>query len=138
MKIKRHKHTKRVLRFYETNFNFDTKNVNILVDGTFANEALKSKINIAEQMPKYFDLPSKNCKLLTTKCAVNETQLLGKVTYGAMLILKQYQMIDCNHKRQFVSSEKCFKNILLESKANEKQKYFVATQVTKSFRLDLN
>jgi U3 small nucleolar RNA-associated protein 23 len=138
MKIKRHKHTKRVLKYYETNFNFDTKNVNILIDGTFANEALKSKINLADQMPKYFDIPSKKCRLLTTKCALNETQLLGKATYGAMLILKQYELVECVHKRQFVSSEKCFKNILLDSQTgNDNQKYFVATQVNKFISLVL-
>jgi U3 small nucleolar RNA-associated protein 23 len=130
MKIKRHKHTKSVLKFFKINFNIDTSNFNILIDGTFANEALNSKINLAEQLPIYFDVEPKKCKLLTTKCAIHETELLGKATYGAMLILKQYQLVECNHKRNFVSSEKCFKNLLTDSvKDNTQPKYFMATRV---------
>lgn len=67
MKIKRHKHTKSVLKFYKINFNFDTKHFNVLIDGTFANEALNSKINLAEQLPIYFDVQPNKCKLLTSK-----------------------------------------------------------------------
>ena len=134
MKVKRHKHTRKTLKFYATNFNIDTKSFNVLIDGTFANEALNSKINIADQMPTFFDVDSKKCQLYTTKCAINETVLLGKPTYGAMLILKQYELVECNHKRQYVSSEKCFKNIILDSiKSENKSKYFVATQVNLFF-----
>lgn len=125
MKIRRHKHTKRVLKFYHTNFKFDTKQFNILIDGTFANEALKSKINLKEQLPKFFDVKENKCKLLTTKCAIHETELLGKPTYGAMLILKQYQVVECKHKRNFIASEKCFKNLIAEQGDT---KYIVATQ----------
>lgn len=133
MKIKRHKHTKSVLKFYKVNFNLDTKHYNILIDGTFANEALNSKINLAEQLPIFFDVKPKNCKLFTTKCAIKETELLGKPTYGAMLILKQYQLVECNHKREYVTSEKCFKNFLNESiQNNSSTRYFMATQVIKS------
>lgn len=125
MKIRRHKHTKRVLKYYRANFSFDTKLFNVLIDGTFANEALNCKINIAEQLPKFFDVKENKCKLWTTKCAIHETEILGKPTRGAMLILKQYQVAECKHKRNFVSSEKCFKNLISESGDT---KYIVATQ----------
>lgn len=131
MKIKRHKHTKRVLKFYKYNHKIETDIVNILIDGTFANVALSSKINLAEQLPNFFDLPKQKCNLFTTKCALHETEILGKATYGAMVILKQYRLVECQHKRNFVSSEKCFKNILVNNKeANSGLHYFVATQVT--------
>jgi rRNA-processing protein FCF1 len=130
MKIKRHKHTKNVLKFYKINFNIDTKHFHVLIDGTFANEALNSKINLAEQLPNYFDVQANKCKLLTTKCAIHETEILGKPTYGAMLILKQYELVECNHKRNFVSSEKCFKKLLEDSVQNQTSaKYFMASQV---------
>lgn len=131
MKIKRHKHTKSVLKFYKINFNIDSRYYNILIDGTFANEALNSKINLAEQLPNYFDAQTNKCKLLTTKCAIHETEILGKPTYGAMLILKQYELVECNHKRNFVASEKCFKNLLNAAVLNgTPSKYFMATQVS--------
>lgn len=121
MKIKRHKHVQRCLKFYEVNFNLKEP-FNVLVDGTFAQEALKCKINIAEQMPKY--LEADKCKLLTTKCAIKETELLGSATYGAMLILKNFTLHPCNH-RDVVNTEKCFRK-LIEDK--NQQKFFVATQ----------
>jgi hypothetical protein len=141
MKIRRHKHTKRVLSFYKTNFKFDTRFFNVLIDGTFAHEALNSKINLADQMPKFFEIDKKTgytckskCNLFTTKCAVKETELLGKVTHGANLILKQYPLIECKHKRQSVSTEKCFKNLIADSLSPETsqlhgRKYIIATQV---------
>ena len=133
MKIRRHKHNKRVLKYYKTNFNLETKFFNVLIDGTFAHEALNSRINIAEQLPTFFEVKPNNCTLFTTKCAINETELLGKPTHGAMLILKQYKLVECNHKRNFLSAEKCFKHILADSmKTNDnanQRRYFVATQV---------
>lgn len=85
MKIKRHKHVKRVLKFYKYSHQVESKFINILVDGTFANEALNCKINLAEQLPNFFELPAQKCTLYTTKCAIHETEILGKATYGAMV-----------------------------------------------------
>jgi len=119
-----------MLKFYHSHFNYDMNHVNILIDGTFAQEALKNKINLKEQLPKYFDVPENKCRLLTTKCAIHETEVLGKVTYGAMLILKQYELVECRHTRNFVNSEKCIKNILNHASQNkDAEKYFIATQV---------
>jgi rRNA-processing protein FCF1 len=130
MKVRRQKHMKRVMKFYKNNFNIDTNFINIIVDGTFANEALKCKINLAEQLPNYFDLKPNKCNILTTKCALKETELLGKTTYGAMVILKQYKQVECRHKRDYINSEKCIKNLLIDSnEANSKAKYIIATQV---------
>ena len=150
MKIRRHKHTKRVLKFYKTNYSFEyEKHVNILIDGTFAHQALESKINIADQMPKFFDLKPNNCRLCTTKCALKETEMLGRATHGAWLILKQYELVECQHSREYVNAEKCFKNLVanqcVKSKApptptnandqvvkkHRENKFFVATQVRK-------
>lgn len=136
MKIRRHKHTKRIIKYYKANFHLDTKIFNVLIDGTFAHEALKSRINIAEQMPKFFDVKSSSCKLFTTKCAVKETEMLGKPTHGAMLILKQYALVECKHKGEFVNTEQCFRSILantVKSAAGYDMKFFVATQVRKTY-----
>lgn len=143
MKIKRHKHIKRVLKFYKYQHKLDvTKSgVRILIDGTFAKEALTCKLNLREQLPSMFDMKEKtsegaqvagkfvaNCQLLTTKCAIHETEILGKATRGAMHILKQYKLVECQHKRTYVNSEKCFKNLLVAAKQTGTH-YFVATQV---------
>lgn len=128
------------MKFYKTNYNFEyEKHVNILIDGTFAHQALESKINLADQMPKFFDLKPNNCRLCTTKCALKETEMLGRATHGAMLILKQYELVECQHSREFVNAEKCFKNLVAnqtttstsndQTKKFRDNKFFVATQV---------
>lgn len=143
MKIRRHKHTKRIIKYYKANFGLDTKVFNVLIDGTFAHEALKCRINIAEQMPKFFDVAAPHhCKLFTTKCAVRETELLGKPTHGAMLILKQYQQIECNHggggggSEVYANTEQCFRSVLArahKSHSGHEMRFFVATQVKLEF-----
>lgn len=52
MKIKRQKQAKKTLSFYKYNFSF-REPFQILIDGTFCQAALKNKIQIKEQMPKY-------------------------------------------------------------------------------------
>lgn len=150
MKIRRHKHTKRIIKYYKANFGLDTKVFNVLIDGTFAHEALKCRINIAEQMPKFFDVAAPHhCKLFTTKCAVRETELLGKPTHGAMLILKQYQQIECKHgggggknseggDEVYVNTEQCFRSVLArthKSHSGHEMKFFIATQVNYYYSL---
>jgi U3 small nucleolar RNA-associated protein 23 len=122
MKIKRQKHVKKVLQFYKINFNM-LEPYQILIDGTFAQEALQSKINLADQVPKFFD--KKTCELLTTSCALHETKALGPITHGAMLILQQYKIQPCKHTRTAVNTEKCFKSLLESDK-----RFVVATQVS--------
>lgn len=74
MKVKRYKRAQRFLTFYKNNFNFRPP-YQVLLDGTFCQAALKNKINIAEQMPKYL---GEEVKLLTTVCAINEVEKLSK------------------------------------------------------------
>lgn len=52
MKIKRQKQAKKTISFYKYNFSF-REPFQILIDGTFCQAALKNKIQIKEQMPKY-------------------------------------------------------------------------------------
>lgn len=52
MKIKRQKQAKKTISFYKYNFGF-REPFQILIDGTFCQAALKNKIQIKEQMPKY-------------------------------------------------------------------------------------
>uniref|UniRef100_A0A8C7FYB6 UTP23 small subunit processome component n=1 Tax=Oncorhynchus kisutch TaxID=8019 RepID=A0A8C7FYB6_ONCKI len=60
----------------------------ILIDGTFCQAALKNKIQIKEQMPKYL---MGEVQLCTTNCALKELEST-KDLYGAKLILQRYQV----------------------------------------------
>ncbi|KAM4688905.1 rRNA-processing protein UTP23 homolog [Discoglossus pictus] len=52
MKIKRQKHAKKNLSFYRYNFRI-REPYQVLLDGTFCQAALRNKIQIKEQLPKY-------------------------------------------------------------------------------------
>ncbi|XP_074642926.1 rRNA-processing protein UTP23 homolog [Tubulanus polymorphus] len=118
MKIKRLKHTRKVMNFYRTNFGI-TAPYSVLIDGTFCKSALLFKISINEQLPKYLDAEVKLC---TTRCCLNECESLGTMMYGPLKILRQFQLVECKHETvRAVGS--CLFNT-----ARKNQRYFVATQ----------
>ena len=73
MKIKRHKHIRKVLTFYNSNFGFKPP-YNVLIDGTFCKAALKFKVNISEQLPRYLEAET---KMWTTQCVLDECEAFG-------------------------------------------------------------
>ncbi|KRT79994.1 hypothetical protein AMK59_7702, partial [Oryctes borbonicus] len=121
MKIKRYKKVNRYLNFYANNFGF-RQPYQILVDGTFCLAALNSQVNIADNIPKYLQ---GELKLLTTQCAIIETENFGSKLHGALVILKQYALHKCGHEGKPVSGSKCFQSMVLESNKNH---YIIATQ----------
>lgn len=72
MKVKRAKHSRRVMSFYKFKYGFQSP-FNVLLDGTFCQAALKNQINLQEQITKYLIEPS---VMVTTKCVLKE---LGKL-----------------------------------------------------------
>lgn len=74
MKFSRRKKVNRYMHFFKNNFGFHVP-YQLLIDGTFCLAALQEKINIREQLPKYFKA---EVKLLTTQCVVLEMEKLGK------------------------------------------------------------
>lgn len=121
MKIKRQKHAKKTLSFYKYNFNF-REPFQILLDGTFCQAALRNKIQIKEQMPKYF---MGEVQLCTTNCAMKELESLGKDLYGAKIILQRFQVRNCKHFKNPVPASECLLSMLEETNPHH---YFVATQ----------
>ncbi|XP_066531090.1 rRNA-processing protein UTP23 homolog [Hoplias malabaricus] len=121
MKIKRQKQAKKTLSFYRYNFGF-REPYQILIDGTFCQAALKNKIQIKEQMPKYF---MGEVHLCTTNCALKELESLSKDLYGAKLILQRFQIRKCRHSKEPVSASECLLSMLGERNQHH---YFVATQ----------
>ncbi|XP_051527418.1 rRNA-processing protein UTP23 homolog [Myxocyprinus asiaticus] len=120
MKIKRQKHAKKTISFYKYNFCF-RQPFQILIDGTFCQAALKNKIQIKEQLPKYL---MGEIHLCTTNCALKELETLPKELYGAKLILQRFQVRQCKHKDPVPASQ-CLLSMLGEANPHH---YFVATQ----------
>lgn len=75
MKIKRYKKVNKYLAFYRRHFAFHTP-YQVLIDGSFCDKALKHKVSLSEQVPKYF---GDQVKLFTTICCLNEIQNMGEL-----------------------------------------------------------
>ena len=73
MKVKRLKRASRVLTFFRYKFGYISP-YSILLDGTFCQEALKCKINLREQLPKY--LRDENLEMFVTECVLNELGII--------------------------------------------------------------
>ncbi|XP_054462323.1 rRNA-processing protein UTP23 homolog [Anoplopoma fimbria] len=121
MGLKRQKQAKKTLSFYKYNFSF-REPFQILFDGTFCQAALKNKIQIKEQMPKYL---MGEVQLCTTSCALKELETLGKELYGAKIILQRFQVRRCPHFKEPVPASECLLSMLGETNPHH---YFVATQ----------
>ncbi|MBN3299888.1 rRNA-processing protein UTP23 homolog [Amia ocellicauda] len=121
MKVKRQKQAKKTISFYKYNFSF-REPFQILLDGTFCQAALKNKIQIKEQMPKYL---MGEVQLCTTNCVLKELESLGKELYGAKIILQRFQIRNCQHFKDPIPASQCLKSMLGE---NNPHHYFIATQ----------
>ncbi|XP_005994563.1 rRNA-processing protein UTP23 homolog [Latimeria chalumnae] len=121
MKITRQKHAKKTIGFYKYNFNF-REPFQVLIDGTFCQAALKNKIQIKEQLPKYF---MGEVHLCTTNCVLKELESLGKELYGAKLIAQRFQVRNCAHFKNPVSASACLQSLI---EGSNPHRYFVATQ----------
>lgn len=131
MKVKRHKKFQKTISFFVKNFGFQEP-YRVLIDGTFANAALAGKVNMREQFPKYFD---GEVTLLTSPCALIETEKLGPPLYGAVQVLKGLTLTKCQHLDTPIPASECLKSLTgkpkrkFKSKQEEPDKNFVvATQ----------
>lgn len=110
MKIRRKKTVQRVLSFFKNNFDFHPP-YRVVVDGTFCQAALKNKVNIEDQIPRYF---GSEVRFSTTSCAINETEILGKqfcklicsLSLTVMLVFNRACSTWSNVDRQKVPSDK--------------------------------
>jgi len=83
---------------------------------------------MAEQLPKYFD---SQVRLLTTPCALIETEKLGPEVYGAVQVLKSLQLYKCPHAETPVHATKCIKFIVkqfLKPGQENCEKFVIASQ----------
>jgi U3 small nucleolar RNA-associated protein 23 len=121
MKVKRQKHVRKALLFYRNNLGY-TPPYHILIDGTFCKAALKFKINISEQLPKYMQA---EVKIRTTQCVLAECELFGTMLYGPLKVLRQFPVKPCGHETP-KSPVNCLKRMVTGHKCAEK--FIVATQ----------
>ncbi|KAM5281037.1 rRNA-processing protein UTP23 homolog [Ctenodactylus gundi] len=121
MKITRQKHAKKHIGFFRNNFGV-REPYQILVDGTFCQAALRGRIQLREQLPRYLMGETQLC---TTRCVLKELETLGKDLYGAKLIAQKCQVRNCPHFKNAVSGSDCLLSMVEEGNPHH---YFVATQ----------
>lgn len=119
MKGKRQKHRRKCLIFYQKSFGYKPP-YKLLIDGTFCKAALQFKVNIMEQMPKYFDA---EVKYFTTKCCLAECEALGTLLYGPLKVLRQFHVHPCGHSPA-LPPIKCIHSVLKKLKHT----FFICTQ----------
>uniref|UniRef100_A0A9L0IYL9 rRNA-processing protein UTP23 homolog n=1 Tax=Equus asinus TaxID=9793 RepID=A0A9L0IYL9_EQUAS len=122
MKITRQKHAKKNLGFFRNNFGV-REPYQILLDGTFCQAALRGRIQLREQLPRYLMGETQLC---TTRCVLKELETLGKDLYGAKLIAQKCQIRNCSHLKNGVSGSECLLSMVEEGNPHH---YFVASQV---------
>lgn len=122
MRRKKHKNTRRTLRFYRIQFGHRPP-YKVLLDGNFAHalEAMKK----GESKDLIERLLGDTVKCYTTHCVQRELKKLGKEYAGARQLLKRYPLHKCGHDEEHCSAADCLAAQLGDK--NEEH-FFVATQ----------
>lgn len=118
MKINRIKRAHKNLQFYANYFNFHEP-YQVLFDGTFCFQALKTQFKINQQLPKYFQAEIKS---ITTACIIIECEKLGNAFRGTVSLLKTFIIHRCGHEKSPITGSECMKSLSKESR------YILATQ----------
>jgi len=117
------KRAKKILNFFHFNYQYNEP-YNILVDGTFCQAALQSKINLREQLPKYLGT---GVEIFTTKCVLEELKLLGHELYGALRVCENFEVVKCPHN-PIRTAASCMERLGRRSKNPTHQKFIIASQ----------
>uniref|UniRef100_A0A2M4ASU4 rRNA-processing protein UTP23 homolog n=1 Tax=Anopheles triannulatus TaxID=58253 RepID=A0A2M4ASU4_9DIPT len=118
MKITKHKKTRKYMSFYINNFGF-REPLLCLIDGSFCHAAYKIRLQIEEQLKKYFQC---EVKPIVTACIITETDNLGAGFVGTSQLLKRFLVHRCGHEKHPIDGSSCIKAI------TQTCRYIVATQ----------
>ncbi|XP_058059679.1 rRNA-processing protein UTP23 homolog [Anopheles bellator] len=118
MKITKHKKTRKYMSFYINNFGF-REPLLCLIDGSFCHAAYKIRLQVEEQLKKYFQC---EVKPIVTACIITETDNLGAGFVGTSQLLKRFLVHRCGHEKRPISGSSCIKAI------SQTSRYIVATQ----------
>ncbi|KAL4444025.1 hypothetical protein ABPG75_011762 [Micractinium tetrahymenae] len=121
MRRKKHKHTRRALRFYRIRFGFRPP-YKVLLDGNFVHAL--DQMKKGESKDLIARLLGDQVKCYTTPCVQHELKKLGKEVAGARQLLKRYPLHKCGHEDR-CSAADC---LLAQLGDKNEEHFFVATQ----------
>eukprot|EP01134_Creolimax_fragrantissima_P004211 CFRG4211T1 len=108
MKVTRHKQARKTLAFYKARYGLHEP-FQVLVDATFCQASLQTKIYIKDQLATYF---GGTISLFTSPCIVEEVRKLGSEFSGAHLINRKFEYRRCNHKIGVKNARDCVLDIV--------------------------
>lgn len=117
MKTKRVKNYRRTIDLYDTHFGLKTNPLEILVDSTFARQALVQQLHIEQQFKCTL-----SCEfiLVTSSCIILECEKLGQLFSGALQIIQQYKVLKCTHKvHKDTSAFSCIRRRILTARSKK-------------------
>lgn len=121
MRRKKHKQTRRAVRYYKVHYGF-REPFKILLDGNFIHATHEANLkSLQDHIPKLLGGP---CKLFVTTCVVKELKSLGKEFQPTVAAAKQYQLHKCGHETKMPAME-CLQDALGSRNAEH---WWVATQ----------
>uniref|UniRef100_A0A1Q3F5T3 rRNA-processing protein UTP23 homolog n=1 Tax=Culex tarsalis TaxID=7177 RepID=A0A1Q3F5T3_CULTA len=118
MKVTKHKKARKYMSFYINNFGF-REPLLTLIDGTFCQAAYKARIQIEDQLKKYFQC---ELKLIVTACIITEVDNIGGPLTAVCQLLKKFLVHRCGHEKAPISGSACIKSM------TKTCNYIVATQ----------
>lgn len=118
MKVTKHKKARKYMSFYMNNFGF-REPLLTLIDGTFCQAAYKARLQIEDQLKKYFQC---ELKLIVTACIITEVDNIGGPLTAVCQLLKKFLVHKCGHEKAPIPGSACIKSM------TKSCNYIVATQ----------
>ncbi|KAK1331995.1 hypothetical protein QTO34_007672 [Cnephaeus nilssonii] len=131
MKITRQKHAKKHLGFFRNNFGV-REPYQILLDGTFCQAALRGRIQLREQLPRYLMGETQLCTTRTENIVrvyqlvcVKRIRNIGTGLIWGKTDCTKMPVRNCSHFKNAVSGSECLLSMVEEGNPHH---YFVASQ----------
>ncbi|XP_055601103.1 rRNA-processing protein UTP23 homolog [Uranotaenia lowii] len=105
MKVTKHKKARKYMSFYINNFGF-REPLLVLIDGTFCHAAYKARIQIEDQLKKYFQC---ELKPIVTACIITETENIGGPLVAVCQLLKKFLVHKCGHEKHPIPGSSCIR-----------------------------
>ncbi|KAL0030147.1 hypothetical protein WJX79_010990 [Trebouxia sp. C0005] len=122
MRRKKHKHTRRAVKFYKIHHGF-REPYKVVLDSSFVHALLQA--NLKEATDLIAGLLGGQVRLFTTQCAMHELKTLGKDYADTYKACKKIQLYTCGHDDKAQPTTDCLQSLVGEENAGH---FFVGTQ----------
>ncbi|KAL3159300.1 hypothetical protein ABBQ32_011256 [Trebouxia sp. C0010 RCD-2024] len=122
MRRKKHKHTRRAVKFYKIHHGF-REPYKVVLDSSFVHGLLQANLKAVTDLTA--GLLGGQVRLFTTQCVMHEIKALGKEYKDTYLACKKLQLYKCGHDDAVEAATDCLKSLVGDDNAGH---FFVGTQ----------